>query len=77
MALNGLKRYDEALECSNKALEINPKNEWAWLVKGLVLNGLKRYDEALECSNKALELDPNNDLILNNKAWALSNLGKI
>ena len=57
-------------------MEINPKNEWAWFVKALVFNGLKRYDEALECSNKALKLDPNNDLILNNKAWALSNLRK-
>ena len=48
VALNGLKRYGEAFECSNKALEINPKNEWAWASKALVFNGLKRYEEPRE-----------------------------
>ena len=57
--LNALKKYDEALECSNKALDLDPKSAWAFTNKARALNGLKRHDEALECSNKALELDPN------------------
>jgi tetratricopeptide (TPR) repeat protein len=56
--LNNLGKNDEALECSNKALELDPNNAWALINKAAALNGLKRYDEALECSNKALELDP-------------------
>jgi tetratricopeptide (TPR) repeat protein len=53
-----LKKYLEALECSNKALEIDPNNAWALTNKAWALNGVKRYEEALECSNSALELDP-------------------
>src|SRR6476659_7656454 len=60
MALGFLKKYEEALECSNKALELDYKNIDNLNIKTWALNGLKRYDEALECSNKALELDSNN-----------------
>ena len=49
----------KTLECSNKALELDPKNAWASNNKSLSLKELKKYEEALECSNKALELDAN------------------
>jgi tetratricopeptide (TPR) repeat protein len=70
VALGYLKKYDEALECSNKALELDPSNSDNLNNKAWALNGLKRYDEALECSNKALELDPANAWAFSNKAWA-------
>jgi tetratricopeptide (TPR) repeat protein len=54
-----MRKYVEALECSNKALELDPNSAWALTNKAWALNGLKRHNEALECSNKALELDPN------------------
>jgi tetratricopeptide (TPR) repeat protein len=54
-----LKKYNEALECSNKALELDPNSSDNQNNKAWALNALKNYDEALECSNKALELDPN------------------
>ena len=54
VALNGLKKYEDALKCSNKALELNPQNDWTWFIKGIAFNGLKKYDEALKCSDKAL-----------------------
>ncbi len=70
-----LKKYQEALECSNKALELDPNISLDGLsTKAWALNGLKKYDEALECSNKALELDKNNVWVLSNKAWALNGL---
>ena len=70
-----LKKYQEALECSNKALELDPNASLDGLsTKAWALNGLKRYDEALECSNKALELDKNNVWVLSNKSWALNGL---
>jgi tetratricopeptide (TPR) repeat protein len=58
-----IKKYDEALECSNKALELNQGqyNFSAFTNKAVALNGLKKYDEALECSNKALEINPKNE----------------
>jgi tetratricopeptide (TPR) repeat protein len=71
-----IKKYDEALECSNKALELNQGqyNFSAFTNKAVALNGLKKYDEALECSNKALEIDPNSAWAFTNKAWALNGL---
>jgi len=74
MALGFLKKYDEALECSNKALELDSKNIDNLNIKTWALNGLKRYDEALECSNKALEIDSNNAWSFANKSWALNGL---
>ncbi len=50
-----LERYEEALDCYNKAIEIKPDYEYAWLNKIKTLNSLKRYEEALECFNKAIE----------------------
>ena len=54
-ALNGLKKYDEALECSDKALglDIGPFNHFALNNKAAALNGLKKYEDALKCSDKA------------------------
>ena len=69
-----IKKYNEALECSNKALELDPNSSDNLNNKAWALNGLKRYDEALECSNKALELDPNSAWAFTNKAWALNGL---
>ena len=69
-----MKKYKEALECSNKALELDENNSDNLNNKAWSLNGLKRYEEALECSNKALELEPNSAWTLTNKAWSLNGL---
>ena len=71
-----IRMYNEALQCSNKALELESNSAWALTNKAWALNGLKRHAEALECSNKALELDQsqNNFSAWNNKAVALSGL---
>ena len=42
-----MKKYDEALECSNKALELDENNSDNLNNKAWALNGLKKYDEAL------------------------------
>ncbi|MBA7597449.1 Cell division coordinator CpoB [subsurface metagenome] len=69
-----LKRYREAIECYDKALEINPDYDAAWYDKGLVLFRLKRYREAIECYDKALEINPDNDLAWYRKGLALFEL---
>lgn len=54
-------KYDEALKSYNKAIEINPKNDWAWYSKGSALSKLKRFVEAVESFNKAIEINPESD----------------
>jgi tetratricopeptide (TPR) repeat protein len=72
--LNRLKRRDEALECLDKAIEIDSNYARAWTYKGDVLEDLKRYDEALEAYNKAIELDANDPYPWNNRGYILNNL---
>lgn len=43
----------EALECFDKALEVNPRNACV----GIYLKNLGRNQEALECFGKALEIN--------------------
>ena len=50
--------YEEAIECVDKSLEIDPKHAGAWRFKGMTLIRLGKAPEALQCFNKALEIDP-------------------
>lgn len=54
-------RFQEAIECYDRALEIHPAFAIAWQAKGVALHNLGRYDEALECYDRALSLDPGNE----------------
>lgn len=53
--------YVEALELLNWALEVNPKNNTLWCMKGYTLISLKRYDDAFiivdKCRSSPLELE--------------------
>jgi tetratricopeptide (TPR) repeat protein len=75
-AYNFLKKYDLAIECFNKALEIDPKNGVLWNKKGFALGNLGKYEEAIECYNKALEIDDKDVLALFQKGFSLNTLGR-
>jgi len=64
----------EAIECFDKAIEINPLFELPWANKGNILFKLGKYEDALECINKALELSPNWAEALKLKGMILINL---
>jgi tetratricopeptide (TPR) repeat protein len=72
--LNRLKRYDEALECLDKAIEIDSNYARAWAYQGDVLDDLKRYDEALKSLDKAIALDENDKLSWHGRGYVLNNL---
>ena len=57
-ALNNLGRVKEALACFDKALEILPRFDAAWLDKGVALTKLGRTKEAIECYERSLEINP-------------------
>jgi tetratricopeptide (TPR) repeat protein len=62
-ALQKLKQYKEAIECSAKAIELNPNDPnfpYPWIVKGDSLRTIGDYSEAEHCFKKAHDLDPNN-----------------
>jgi tetratricopeptide (TPR) repeat protein len=62
-SLSRLGRFDEAIECYDKALKINPQNANTWARKGLVEEKLDSKLEAAKSYRKVIELAPANDKI--------------
>lgn len=58
LALQRLKRNEEALIVVNKALQQQPSSVEALQVKGTVLSAMGRYNDALPVYLQAIELDP-------------------
>jgi len=59
------QRYDEAIKCFDRAIEIEPINpEWGfiWGNKGFAFEQSGRYEEAIKCYDKALEIDPDDGI---------------
>jgi tetratricopeptide (TPR) repeat protein len=52
------KKYDDSIECFEKALELDPNYEKAWCNKGYTLLNIGNYIEANECFDKFLEINP-------------------
>lgn len=75
-SLDSLGRYNEAIHCFDKALEIDPRHTVAWNNKGVSLKSLGRYEEAIHCYDKALEIDLRFSGVWNNKGDSLYYLGR-
>ncbi len=56
-ALNGLRRFDEALECTIAATTSSPSLENAWYNKGISCMNLKKFAEAISCFDRFLSFD--------------------
>lgn len=54
----------EAIECYDKALQVDPNNAYAWNSKGESFRNLEKYKEAIECYDKALQIDATNRTLL-------------
>jgi tetratricopeptide (TPR) repeat protein len=69
-----LYKHPEALDASDRAIRIDPRNSAAWLNKGTALQNLDRYDEAIGCYDRAIEINPSYASAWNNKGTALDDL---
>ncbi len=58
--LNKLKRYHEAIQKLNKAIELDPGTPNAYIELGLSFIRLQEYEKALTPLDKAIEIDPDN-----------------
>lgn len=70
------RKYEEALECYNKAIEINPSNPQAWFEKRHVLYNLGRFEELIELYDKEIENDSSSEIIWRMKANCLKHLDR-
>lgn len=69
IALNRLKKFEEAIECYDKTIELNPIDSFALNNKGICLYSLKKYKESIQCFEKAIEIEFDFDF-MNNKNLA-------
>jgi tetratricopeptide (TPR) repeat protein len=70
-----LSEYNEADECYDVILKVDPKNVNATGDKGTVLASKGNFKSAIAFFDKALEMDPRNIRLIMNKARALEELG--
>ena len=70
------EKYEEAIQCYDEALKINPNDESVWENKADALASLDKYEEALQCYDEALEINPENEHALTMKGTGLFQLKK-
>jgi tetratricopeptide (TPR) repeat protein len=75
-ALNQLNRYDEALFCFNKTIDLDPLDKKAYYAKAFAYEKLDQYEEALKNMNKFLELEQNSSYGFAFKGEILNKLEK-
>ena len=75
IALYDQKKYDEAIQAFDKAIDIDPRFEEAWYYKGVALFDQGKYDDANQALDKATDIDPQDADAWREKGFALTRLG--
>ena len=68
------RNLEAAISCFERAIQLDPTNEYAWGGKALALDYSKKYNEALECYNKAVECNRDNATTWHNRGLTLVSL---
>ncbi len=55
-----LKNYTKAIECYEKAIEIDTNDAETWCNLAIVYGSINNYTKAVECHQKAIAIDANN-----------------
>ena len=75
--LNNVSNVQEAVKAFDNANKIDPKNEMAWMMKGVLLaRDLQRYDDAVKVFDSAFQINPKNAQVWSLKGNALKALGR-
>ena len=69
-----LKRFDEALQSYDRAIQLKPDFAEAYYNRGLALVELKRFEEALQSYDRAIQLKPDFAEAYSNRGIALDEL---
>lgn len=70
-------KYNEALECYNKAIELDATNHVFFSNRSGTYAALGQFEKSLEDANQALSIKPDHTNSISRKGHALLNLGKI
>ncbi len=66
--------HQEAIQCFDRVLELEPMNGQAWNSRGVCLKELGRYEEALQCFERVI--DSNDEDVYYNKGETLEKMGE-
>ena len=69
-------KYEKAIECFTKAIDLEPNDAFAWKGKGMAFSDSGKYEEAVKCFDESTKLDPDDMDVWYRKGWALHYLGK-
>lgn len=75
--LDNLGKTHEAIQCYERAIELNPENAVAWNNKGFALVRLNNFDSVLNCFERATTLDPKFERAWINRGLALRRLNRV
>ncbi len=75
-ALCHLQYYNDALDCYQIALKINPSVASLWQNSGLLLAAMDQPQQAIDMYNRALEIDPDDVQLWISKASLWAEMGK-
>ncbi len=68
---------EEALKAYHQTVELNPENEFAWNIMGLIYRGEEKNQDALEVYDQALQILPQASILWNNRGTVLMRLGEV
>lgn len=71
-----LGKYEEAIQCYEQAIEIDPNDAVAWSNKGITLGWLGKYEEAIKAADEAIRIDPDFAKAYDIKGNAFYELGR-
>jgi serine/threonine protein kinase len=77
ISFESMSKFEQAIECFDKAINIDPRNDGAWSNKGNSLRCIGRDSEAMGCYNNAIKTNPSNARAWANKGFLLATLGQL
>ncbi len=68
-------KFDEALDAYDKAIELDPKDAYARIDKGITFLVMGKFNESLSAFDEALAIEPNSSNLWREKGLVLSRMG--
>lgn len=70
------QRYEAAIACYDKVIQIQPEDYLAWFKRGIALENLQRYEDAVMSYDKVIQIQPEDYLAWFKRGKVLEDLGR-
>ena len=76
IALDKLGRYNEAIECYEQSIYLDPTDADVYCSKANTLFQLNKYRDAIKCFDKSIQLNPTFSLAIANRKLVLNTIAR-